>query len=60
MGGDLDIDKAPNGARLKTMGGEITINYAGKFLDAETMGGTLRQKKLTAGLKQKPWAEMLK
>lgn len=41
MGGELDIDDAPNGAHLKTMGGNIHVNKAGKFVYAETMGGKI-------------------
>jgi len=53
MGGDLDIDKAPNGAKLKTMGGDIAINHAAKFVDAETMGGDVKIKEVDGWVKAK-------
>ena len=53
MGGDLDIDKAPNGAKLKTMGGDITVNSVEAFLDCETMGGDIKVKKAAGKVKAK-------
>ncbi len=44
MGGDIEIDTAPNGAKLKTMGGDIRLNHAGKFLEANTQGGDIDAK----------------
>lgn len=53
MGGDLDVDEAPNGAKLKTMGGDIKINSVSKFLEAETMGGDIRVRKAEGQVKVK-------
>ncbi len=53
MGGDLDIDKAPNGTKLHTMGGDITINHADRFVDAETMGGDVEIKEVDGWVKAK-------
>jgi hypothetical protein len=53
MGGELEVDKAPNGAKLKTMGGDISVNSAGIFLDAETMGGDIEAKEVDGWIKAK-------
>ena len=53
MGGELELDKAPNGAKLKTMGGDINVNSVGKFLDAETMGGDIEVKEIDGWIKAK-------
>jgi len=39
MGGDLNVDQAPNGARLSTMGGNVRVRSASSYVKAETMGG---------------------
>jgi len=39
MGGEIEIDEAPEGASLHTMGGDIRVTDAGRFVDATTMGG---------------------
>lgn len=41
MGGDINVDEAPNGAEVKTMGGDITINSVSKYAEVETMGGNI-------------------
>lgn len=51
MGGPIDIDNAPNGAKVKTMGGGINVESVGNFLDAETMGGDITVKKLDGWIK---------
>ena len=42
MGGDLNLDSAPDGASLETMGGEIHIGSAADHVKAKTMGGDIR------------------
>jgi DUF4097 and DUF4098 domain-containing protein YvlB len=39
MGGEIEVDEAPEGASLKTMGGDIRVTDAGRFVHATTMGG---------------------
>ena len=39
MGGGIDLDSAPHGATLSTMGGEIHVVDVGSYLKAKTMGG---------------------
>jgi DUF4097 and DUF4098 domain-containing protein YvlB len=39
MGGEIEVDEAPEGASLHTMGGDIRVTDAGRFVDAKTMGG---------------------
>ncbi len=39
MGGQLEVEAAPNGADLKTMGGKVHVRQADKFVKAVTMGG---------------------
>lgn len=41
MGGDVNVDDAPEGAKVSTMGGDVTILSAGKFVKASTMGGDI-------------------
>jgi len=41
MGGEVNVDDAPNGADLNTMGGEIDVKRAGQFVKAKTMGGDI-------------------
>ena len=41
MGGDINLDDAPNGASLHTMGGNIQINRAAGNVVAKTMGGNI-------------------
>lgn len=42
MGGGIDVDAAPEGAKVHTMGGPIRIVNAEKFVQATTMGGDMR------------------
>jgi DUF4097 and DUF4098 domain-containing protein YvlB len=42
MGGDINVDDAPQGATLSTMGGTIHVRSAAKFVKAKTMGGKVR------------------
>ncbi|MDR3626184.1 MAG: hypothetical protein P4L45_05100 [Ignavibacteriaceae bacterium] len=42
MGGEINVDTAPNGANVSTMGGEINISSAKKFVKAKTMGGNIK------------------
>ncbi|MEO8503332.1 MAG: hypothetical protein ABI609_05500 [Acidobacteriota bacterium] len=42
MGGDLNVDDAPDGAEVKTMGGNVHVRSAGTFVKAETMGGDVK------------------
>lgn len=53
MGGDIQVDDAPNGASVKTMGGDIEINSVKKYLSAETMGGEIHVKSADAKIKCK-------
>ena len=39
MGGDIDVDDAPEGTDVHTMGGDIHIKHASKYARAKTMGG---------------------
>jgi DUF4097 and DUF4098 domain-containing protein YvlB len=39
MGGEINVDDAPQGATLSTMGGPIHVHSAGRFVKAKTMGG---------------------
>ena len=41
MGGDIDVEDAPNGAVLSTMGGGIRLKNAGAFAKLNTMGGNV-------------------
>jgi DUF4097 and DUF4098 domain-containing protein YvlB len=41
MGGDINVDDAPDGADVHTMGGGIHIKSAGKHVKALTMGGEI-------------------
>lgn len=42
MGGDLNLNSAPEGASLETMGGDIHITSAGDHVKATTMGGDIQ------------------
>jgi len=42
MGGDMNVDDAPNGAEVSTMGGDVRIRSAHDHVKAETMGGDIR------------------
>jgi len=44
MGGGIDVDDAPEGAKVHTMGGSVRIVNAQKFVEATTMGGDMRIK----------------
>ncbi|HVS63345.1 MAG TPA: DUF4097 family beta strand repeat-containing protein [Thermoanaerobaculia bacterium] len=39
MGGKIDVDEAPAGAKLETMGGNVRVARAEQYVDARTMGG---------------------
>jgi len=41
MGGDIKVDDAPRGAKLRTMGGGIQVGSAKFFVEAATMGGNV-------------------
>ena len=41
MGGDINVDDAPEGTDVHTMGGSIHIKSAAKFARAKTMGGDI-------------------
>ncbi len=41
MGGDIQVDEAPEGAELETMGGDITLGSAAVRVKATTMGGDI-------------------
>lgn len=41
MGGAVEVNDAPAGARLSTMGGKIQVESAREFVDAKTMGGNI-------------------
>jgi DUF4097 and DUF4098 domain-containing protein YvlB len=41
MGGEIEIDEAPEGADLHTMGGDIRVTEADRFVRAITMGGDI-------------------
>lgn len=44
MGGRIDVDDAPEGAKVHTMGGPLRVVNARKFVQAKTMGGDIRIK----------------
>jgi DUF4097 and DUF4098 domain-containing protein YvlB len=50
MGGDIDVDAAPHGARLRTMGGDIRVTRADGEVVAKTMGGNIRVDRLNGSL----------
>jgi DUF4097 and DUF4098 domain-containing protein YvlB len=41
-GGEVEIDDAPNGARISTGGGDIRIRSAQRFVEAQTGGGDIQ------------------
>jgi len=41
MGGEIDVEDAPEGADLHTMGGDIRVKGAERFVRAKTMGGDI-------------------
>lgn len=41
MGGEIEIEVAPEGADLSTMGGQIAVRDAHRFVRAKTMGGNI-------------------
>jgi DUF4097 and DUF4098 domain-containing protein YvlB len=41
MGGDINVDEAPNGADVNTLGGSITVHSAKDYVKAETLGGDI-------------------
>lgn len=41
MGGSINVNEAPEGAKVHTMGGKIHIRSARKFVSARTMGGDI-------------------
>lgn len=42
MGGEINVDEAPDGADVSTMGGDIHVRSAALYVKAKTMGGDLR------------------
>lgn len=44
MGGEIDVDGAPEGAKVHTRGGPVQVTNARKFVQATTMGGDIRIK----------------
>ncbi len=53
MGGEINVDEAPNGADVKTLGGDITIKSAGKFVKAKTNGGSIDIESADASIEAK-------
>ncbi len=53
MGGEINVDAAPNGANVKTLGGDITIKSAGKFVKAKTNGGSIDIENADASIEAK-------
>ncbi len=41
MGGEIDVEDAPQGAALSTMGGDIHLGSVGEFAKVKTMGGNV-------------------
>lgn len=41
-GGEIDLDAAPNGARVRTGGGDVRVGPSGGVVDARTGGGDVR------------------
>jgi len=50
MGGDIDVDDAPEGTDVHTMGGDIHIKKATKFARAKTMGGAIEIDAIDGGV----------
>jgi hypothetical protein len=50
MGGDINVDDAPDGAALRTMGGDIGVGRARGHVVARTMGGDIRVRDLIGSL----------
>ena len=50
MGGDIQLDDAPNGASLHTMGGDIRIARGAGKIVAKTMGGNIEIRSLTGSI----------
>jgi DUF4097 and DUF4098 domain-containing protein YvlB len=46
MGGDITVDDAPHGARLRTMGGDIRVTRGAGLIVAKTMGGDIEIRQL--------------
>ncbi len=44
MGGKIEVEEAPEGAKVHTMGGPVRVVNARKFVQAKTMGGDIRIK----------------
>lgn len=42
MGGNVEVERAPRGARVHTMGGNVRVASAREFVEATTMGGDVR------------------
>lgn len=51
MGGDVEVEEAPVGARVRTQGGQIVVRSAEQFVDAETMGGDVRIERVDGDVK---------
>lgn len=50
MGGDINVDDAPEGTDVHTMGGRIHIKSAAKFARAKTMGGDIEIEAIDGGV----------
>ena len=59
MGGDLNVNDAPEGASLETMGGDIHVRSASKFIEASTMGGNIDLDSVDGWVDASRWVEML-
>jgi DUF4097 and DUF4098 domain-containing protein YvlB len=51
MGGEIDVEDAPEGANLHTMGGNINVADAVRFVSAKTMGGDIQIKSIDGWVK---------
>ena len=50
MGGDIDVNDAPHGADLSTMGGNIHLSNAGGPAKVKTMGGSITVRRASASV----------
>jgi DUF4097 and DUF4098 domain-containing protein YvlB len=50
MGGDIDLQSAPDGASLRTMGGDIRVASARGHVVAKTMGGDIEVRNLDGSI----------
>ena len=50
MGGNIDVNDAPQGADLMTMGGDVTVERVKSFAKVKTMGGNIHIRQADAAV----------